>query len=175
MHIRMHISICTHTAAQTTIQVLCRLFASYGSPHQLVSDNGPQFVSKEFEKFMKLNGITHIRCAPYHPSSNGLVEQFVQTFKGMMKVNTLSSDQVPMNHKLADFLQSYRSTPHTTTNQTPSLLFIKREIRTKLDLMKPNLANRVLDCRKLADTRIVQVEEKVSQYIVFTRTNYSSD
>ena len=80
------------TSAQTTIQVLRKLFASYGLPHQLVSDNGPQFVSKEFEEFMKLNGITHIRCAPYHPSSNGLAERFVQTFKGVMKANTLRSN-----------------------------------------------------------------------------------
>ena len=46
-----------------------------------MSDNGPQFVSAEFEKFMKENGVKHFRSAPYHPSTNGLAERFVQSLK----------------------------------------------------------------------------------------------
>ena len=57
------------TTSQRTIEVLRELFSSYGLPEQVVSDNGPQFVSAEFETFMRNNGIKHIRCAPYHPSS----------------------------------------------------------------------------------------------------------
>ena len=53
-----------HTS-QRTIEVLL-LFSSCGLPEQVVSDNGPQFVSAEFETFMTNNGIKHIRCAPYH-------------------------------------------------------------------------------------------------------------
>ena len=69
------------TTALKTIATLRHLFATYGLPEQLVSDSGPQFTSEEFQTFMKQNGIKHIRCAPYHPSSNGAAEQFVQTFK----------------------------------------------------------------------------------------------
>ncbi len=68
-----------------TIELLRSLLASYGLPDQVVSDNGPQFSSEEFQVFMKQNGIRHIRCAPYHPSSNGAVERLVQTFKQAMK------------------------------------------------------------------------------------------
>jgi len=50
------------TTAQKTITELRKLFAAYGLPEQLVSDNGPQFVSDEFATFMKMNGIKHIRC-----------------------------------------------------------------------------------------------------------------
>ncbi|KAL5463984.1 hypothetical protein EMCRGX_G032937, partial [Ephydatia muelleri] len=63
----------TTTSAQCTIEELRRMFASYGIPEQLVSDNGPQFVSGCFEEFMKMNGVKHIKCTPYHPSSNGVV------------------------------------------------------------------------------------------------------
>ena len=75
------------TTSQKTITELQRLFSMYGIPTQLVSDNGPQFTSEEFASFMKRNGIKHIRCAPYHPSSNGTAERFVQTFKKAMKAS----------------------------------------------------------------------------------------
>ena len=73
------------TTKHATIEALRSLFARYGLPEQIVSDNGPQFTSAEFATFMKGNGIKHIMCVPYHPSSNGLAERFVQTFKRAMK------------------------------------------------------------------------------------------
>ena len=82
------------TTAVRTIEALKQLFGSYGIPEQLVSDNGPQFVSDEFAMFLKQNGVKHIRCAPYHPSSNGLAERFVQTFKTAMKVNGANSSNL---------------------------------------------------------------------------------
>ena len=68
-----------------TIDKLRVKFATHGLPEIIVSDNGTCFVSHEFQKFMKLNGITHLTSAPYHPASNGLAERAVQTFKGSMK------------------------------------------------------------------------------------------
>ena len=62
------------TTATATIQGLRRLFAFYGLPVQLMSDNRPHFTSTEFQEFTKGNGIKHIRCVPYHPSSNGAAE-----------------------------------------------------------------------------------------------------
>ena len=73
------------TTADATIIEFHRLFSCYGSPEQLVSDNGPQFVSEEFRAFLKGNGVKHIRRSPYHPSSNGAVECFVQIFKKAMQ------------------------------------------------------------------------------------------
>jgi hypothetical protein len=130
------------TTTESTIKVLRHLFSSYGVPQQLASDNGPQFTSQCFAEFMKQNGIKHIKCSPYHPSSNGLAERFVQTFKQAMKAE--KSDQMPVDRKMAEFLLGYRSTPHATTNQSPSSLFLKREIRTRLDLLKPCCSDHVL-------------------------------
>ena len=48
------------TTAQKTIAELRNIFATHGLPQQLVSDNGPQFVSDEFATFMKSNGVKHI-------------------------------------------------------------------------------------------------------------------
>ncbi len=74
----------TATSHQT-IQSLRHLFTSYGLPNQLVSDNGSQFTSYEFQSFLRRNGVRHIRVPPYHPSSNGEAERFVQTFKQSMR------------------------------------------------------------------------------------------
>ena len=70
------------TAART-VAVLREMFARYGILCQVVSDNGPQFISEEFQHFLASNGV--LRCAPYHPSSNGVVEQLVQTVKRALK------------------------------------------------------------------------------------------
>ena len=108
------------TSAAKTIDTLRHLFAAYGLPEQVVSDNGPQFTADEFAIFLIQNGIKHIRCAPYHPASNGAVERFIQTFKQSMKAS--DNDGRSVSHRLANFLLSYRATPHATTNHSPSSL-----------------------------------------------------
>ena len=112
-------------------------------PEQLVSDNGAQFTSEEFERFLKSNGIKHIRSAPYHPAINGEAERFVQTFKHVLK--TSASDDGSLETKLARFLLTYRSTPNSTTNVSPSELLFHRRILTRLDILSPNLFSNVTD------------------------------
>ena len=125
----------TTTAAQT-ITVLRQMFATYRLPEELVRDNGPQFAAVEFTEFCSINGIQHVRVAPYHPSSNGLAERFVQTFKNGMKKG--EKDGLPLPHRLASFLLTYRTTPHATTGVPPCVLMMGRGIRTRMDLVRPN-------------------------------------
>ncbi|CAC5370948.1 Uncharacterized protein K02A2.6 [Mytilus coruscus] len=73
------------TTSEKTINALRCLFSSHGIPTEIVSDNGPQFTSSEFETFLKKNGVKHILSAPYHPFSNGEAERAVRTFKQAMK------------------------------------------------------------------------------------------
>ena len=131
------------TNSHQTITALQSLFAKYGLPEQLVSDNGPQFTSDDFAHFVKSNGIKHIRSAPYHPSSNGLAERFVQTFKRAMKAS--EHDEPCLTTRLSQFLLTYRSVPHATTGVSPSELFLKRKIHTRFDLLKPDLESYVND------------------------------
>jgi len=106
------------TTSTATIYELRRLFASYGLPEQLVSDNGPQFVSDEFQVFLKSNRVKHIRSAPYHPSSNGLAERFVRTFKRALRAAEYT--RLTFHQQLMNFLLSYRTTP-------PSMWFSKSQ------------------------------------------------
>jgi hypothetical protein len=131
------------TTAAKTIEVLRHLFAGYDLPEQLVSDNGPQFVAEEFATFLKLNHVKHITCAPYHPTSNGLAERMVRTFKEAMRAG--ERDCLSLQHRLENFLLMYRSTPHATTGLAPCSLFLGREIRTRLSLLDPGLQSKVLE------------------------------
>ena len=58
------------TTSGCTIEALRDLLARYGLPEQLVSDNGPQFMSAEFQSFLQKNGVKHLQSAPYHLPTN---------------------------------------------------------------------------------------------------------
>ena len=90
------------TSSSATIEVLRDLFARFGIPKQLVSDNSAQFVSEEFQAFIRSNGIRHITSATYHPATNGLAERAVQTSKQALRSVYQSSK--PVKEKLAKFL-----------------------------------------------------------------------
>ena len=111
------------TTSTHTIAALREMFAWFGLPQQVVSDNGPQFTSEQFSHFMAVNGVKHIRTSP---SSNGAAERLVQTVKRGLQCalrEGLSLDQA-----LQAFLLRYRSTPHTTTGATPSSLMLGRDL-----------------------------------------------
>lgn len=60
------------------------VFARFGLPRVVVSNNGPQFVLENLKIFFKKNGINHITIPPYHAQSNGAAENFVKTFKTIL-------------------------------------------------------------------------------------------
>lgn len=48
---------------------------------RIISDNGAQFIAREFKEFIRISGMSHIRTSPYYPQSNGKMERFNRTFK----------------------------------------------------------------------------------------------
>ena len=49
---------------------------------RVISDNGPQFISKDFKEFIRISGMTHVKTSPYYPQSNGKLERYHRTVKG---------------------------------------------------------------------------------------------
>ena len=49
---------------------------------RIISDNGPQFIAKDFKEFIRQAGMTHVRTSPYYPQSNGKIERWHKTLKG---------------------------------------------------------------------------------------------
>ena len=129
------------TSTAKTSGALCHLSAAYGLPEEVASNNCPQFMLDEFQAFMEGNGVKHTRCSPYHPSSNGAVERFIQTFKQAMKASDKESHT--LSHCLTNFLLTYCSTPHATTNRAPCTLFLQCQLCTQFSLLYPSTETQV--------------------------------
>ena len=87
---------------------------------------------------MKQCGIHHMCSSPFHPSSNGLAERAVQTFKSSLK--KLEGN---VKSRLYTFLARYRVTPHFITELSPAELLMGRKLQTTLDLMHPDVSRKV--------------------------------
>ena len=95
------------TAMSYTTIEKCVIYLQLCSLLQIFMTDGSQFTSNEFQAFMKSNGIKHIYSSPYHPSTNDLAEQAVQSFKERMKCIRNGS----IGEQLVQFLLCYRLTP----------------------------------------------------------------
>ena len=76
---------------------------------RIISDNGPQFISKDFKEFIRISGMTHVKTSPYYPQSNGKLERYHKTIKGScIRVNTpLSLDDC--QRLVTDFVDHYNN------------------------------------------------------------------
>ncbi|XP_064423636.1 uncharacterized protein K02A2.6-like [Latimeria chalumnae] len=70
-----------NTRSSTIIDKLKQHFSRHGIPEKLISDNGPQYISKEFKDFSRMYEFNHITSSPRYPQSNGFAERTVQTVK----------------------------------------------------------------------------------------------
>ncbi|XP_054283614.1 uncharacterized protein K02A2.6-like [Macrosteles quadrilineatus] len=129
------------TNSSTIIQRLRSWFSRYGIPSEIVTDNGPQFLSKEMETFFEKNSINHIKTTPYHPKSNGLVERLIRTLK--RRFYTTKQDVGDGMLALQNVLFSYRKSPQKTIGRAPAELFLGRRLPTIFDNMKPNLRKKM--------------------------------
>jgi transposase InsO family protein len=69
----------TERDIETILQRALELFP--GEKPRIISDNGPQFIARDFQQFIRLTGITHVRTSPYYPQSNGKLERWHGSLK----------------------------------------------------------------------------------------------
>ena len=123
--------------SRNTISYLKSQFSRHGIPDQLITDNGSQFTSSEFNAFTKCYGFEHTTSSPHYPQANGEVERAVQTVKTLLK-------------KGADPYQAllnYRNTPLERINLSPAQLLMGRRLKTTLPttaaLLRPQSAREI--------------------------------
>lgn len=74
---------------------------------RIISDNGPQFIARDFKQFIRLCGMTHVRTSPYYPQSNGKLERYHRTIKHdcVRQKTPLTLDEA--RRVVTDFVQHY--------------------------------------------------------------------
>ena len=120
------------------------MFARYGIPEVVVSDNGPQYSCEAFKEFAADYQFCHNTSSPYYPQSNGEAERAVKTVKGLLRK---SGD--PYKALLA-----YRTTP-TGTGYSPCELLMGRLIRSTVPTTMVQRQPRFIDsgCVRRRDER----------------------
>ena len=133
-------------SSEEVIRQLKKIFACHGIPNIVISDNGPQFSSREFVLFSNSYHFTHRTSNPKHPQANAEAERAVRTIKCLLK-----KAEDPL---LA--LLSYRATP-LRNGYSPAELLMGRKLRTTvptiLELLRPKVPNYSQLAAKEADYR----------------------
>ena len=123
-----------YQTSETTTSAFDDLFAMWGRPETIVSDNGPHFASKTFADWCNVHSIAHLTsAAPFHSASNGEAERLVGVFKQAMK-RAVREEKKSKHLALREFIQQYRVTPHCTTGRTPAELMLGHQVRSSLSL-----------------------------------------
>ena len=107
-------------------KALKAMFARYGVPDTLISDNGPQFASEEFTSFAKKWGFEHVTSSPRYPQSNGKAENAVKTVKRLF-TKCRESGQSEFRA-----LMDWRNTPTEGLGTSPAQRFLGRRCKTLL-------------------------------------------
>ena len=126
----------TNITTQGVCQAFRAMFARYGVPDVLVTDNGPQFASSEFSEFAKMWGFDHVTSSPCYPQSNGKGENAVKTVKRLFKKCHESGESEYMA------LLDWRNTPTEGFGTSPAQRFLGRRCKTRLPTQRSLLVPR---------------------------------
>lgn len=127
-----------NTTSATVIHHTKSIFARHGIPAMIISDNGPQYTAKEFQKLTKEWGIKHATTSPYHPQANGLAEKSVQTVKRLLSKAKADGQDLYL------CLLEYRNTMvHNLAS--PAQLLMGRRLHTNIPVATSQLQPKVVD------------------------------
>ena len=124
------VEIISFLTASTVIPKIKSVFARWGIPKVVKTDNGPPFNSTNFAEYAKISGFKHRKITPLWPEANGEAERFVRTIK-----KTISAAKIEhrnWQYEMWIFLRNYRATPHSSTKISPATVMTGRDIRTRL-------------------------------------------
>ena len=116
----------TTLSSQATINILRSIFDEYRIPIKLLSDNGPQFASKEFHDFSQAYGFEHTTTSPHFLKSTWFIEHLVRTSKCIFT----KCHETALDPHLA--LLSYCATPISAHLPSPTELLSGRKFKTIL-------------------------------------------
>ena len=144
----------------TVLDAMMQIFARYGMPSELLTDQGSVFTSKLTALMCKTFGITKIRTTPYHPQSDGALERWHACLKGMIK--RAGGKLSEWDRQLKYLLFAYRDTPHCVTGFSPFSLMFGRDVRGPMHFLKTSWLEGEVDVCSVGDW-IVSVKAKMAE------------
>lgn len=121
--------------ARNTCQALLEMFARYGTPELICSDQGTNFISRLTAEFNERLGIRMRFSTPEHPESNGIVERFNGSFKKMLR-HVIQENPRGWDRDVPCLLWAYRDVPHEITGFSPFELMYGRTGKGPLDILR---------------------------------------
>lgn len=126
--------------SRAVAKALLQWCVKFGFPRLLISDREKSFASEVHQNLLELMGITPRLTSAYHPQSNGTTERVNGTLINMLRAHILEAvakygEIQPWETYLPGILLAYRTTVHTGMKDTPSYLFLGRDIRLPIDLL----------------------------------------
>ena len=148
---------------------LVKLFTSVGTPEEILTDQGTNFMSTLLQKLYRLLNISRIRTSPYHLQTDGLVEKFNGTLKAMMRKFT-SQNQKDWDDYLPYLLFAYREAPQKSTEFSPVELLYGRQVRGPLDVLREVWMGKDIE-KTTVVTHLVQMRECLEEMTGLVRAN----
>ena len=127
---------------------------------RIISDNGPQFIAKDFKEFIRLVGMTHVRTSPFYPQSNGKLERYHKTIKSECIRPKVALSLEESRKQITDYISYYKQrkdciAPSATLLQRTSLkaglLKFSKNAITKLEAAKAARKQKRLEEKQRSD------------------------
>jgi len=123
------------TETTDVAEALLEMFSRLGFPREILSDNGPQFISAVIKEVMRLMSIKELKSSPYHPMANGLCENFNRTLKAMIR--RMSGERPKdWDRYLPSLLFAYREIPQESLQFSPFEMLYGRTVRGPLAILR---------------------------------------
>ena len=104
---------------------------------RVITDNGPQFISRDFKEFIRIAGMTHVKTSPYYPQSNGKIERYHRTIKSDCIREKYIESLDDARSIVTEYVRHYNEvrlhsaigyvTPHTKLAGTETEVFASRD------------------------------------------------
>ena len=157
------------TEASRIAKELVTYFSRVGIPEEILSDQGANFMSGLLQEVYQLLHIRRIRTSPYHPQTDGLVERFNGTLKGMLR-KFVGRGRSDWDDYLPYLLFAYREVPQETTGFSPFELLYGRRVRGPLDVLKESWTGEA-EGREVVASQVLEMRERLQEMMGLVQIN----
>ena len=118
--------------AYKVVKHLKRVIEWRGKPEEIRTDNGPEFIAKDFEVFCENSNIKHVRIQKGKPNQNGYVERFNRTYREDVLDMNIFENIYQVREKTEEFLEDYNNHhPHDSLGNMSPIEFMKSKNQRK--------------------------------------------